>query len=73
MNKRKNLNVKLNAQKIKTVLYWQRKCWGKKQRNKEKQRCVTCCSMAPGWSSGVFIIFQLILKLHACITCPSAP
>lgn len=65
MHKRKILNAKLNTQKINTVLYWQRKCWGeKKRRNKEKQRCVTCCSMAPGWSSGVFIIFQLILKLH---------
>lgn len=43
------------------------------KRNKEEAKMVTCCSIAPGQSGGVFVIFQLVLQfLHTCISYPSA-
>lgn len=40
MHKRKILNAKLNTQKINTVLYWQRKCWGGKKEEIKKSKDV---------------------------------
>lgn len=61
MNKRKILKCQhTNVQKIKRFLVGKENV---KKGTKKKQRCVTCCSLAPGQSRSS-LIFQLVLHFY---------